>query len=147
MYSVVYQILLPHSVSMPMARQTFKNFSNISLRLRVATCSKIFYFLDFFFPFFSLLSSFFYRITAKFLINILTEENLEKVEQIVIIRLWLKCSMLSTSPNEVFAIEDLPIISFANICYMIFSLIHLGYSSIDQNCSKIVRFPIDVPNH
>lgn len=63
-------------------------------------------FLSFIYTFFTethLLNCFnyFFRITAKFLISILTEENLEKVEQIVIIRLWLKCSMLSMGANEV----------------------------------------------
>lgn len=42
-----------------------------------------------------------FRITTKFLVNILTDEYLEKIEQIVIIRLWLKCSTLSVTQNEV----------------------------------------------
>lgn len=36
----------------------------------------------------------------RFLVNILSENHLEDIEQIVIIRLWLKCSTLSTSARE-----------------------------------------------
>lgn len=41
------------------------------------------------------------RITVKFLVNVLKTDHVNKIESIVAIRQWLKCSMLLTNPNEV----------------------------------------------
>lgn len=40
------------------------------------------------------------RATVKFLVAILSTEKLKRIDQITLIRLWIKCSTLSTSSNE-----------------------------------------------
>lgn len=40
------------------------------------------------------------RTTAKFLVSILSTDKLKRIDQITLIRLWIKCSTLSTSSNE-----------------------------------------------
>lgn len=40
------------------------------------------------------------RTTVKFLVSILSTDKLKRIDQISLIRLWIKCSTLSTSSNE-----------------------------------------------
>lgn len=43
---------------------------------------------------------YFIRTTVKFLVSILSTDKWKRIDQIALIRLWIKCSTLSTTANE-----------------------------------------------